>query len=230
MATLRSTTRLIHWSVAVAVSLILWGFSLGSIRFSVTMRLPVTDPALTSDFIVLDRLGVDTVGVTFTGEGFNVLIDQILREPEAVSTSISVHDLQGPYPERVSLDLEEDDIVFSGDGYSSLGVSSFSPRSFTLLIDRTAARDLPVALRSSSEIPARYHWSAVSHETVEVRGAESVIMRMDSCRTGPIDPGEDTVQTPLERMEGITYITPSSVSAGLRAPAAVIGRLNSSVY
>ncbi|MFO8183257.1 MAG: YbbR-like domain-containing protein [Candidatus Aegiribacteria sp.] len=216
---------LLQWSLAVVVSLILWGVSIEDKPFEVNRRLPVSPPTVPSDYMVLGGFDEDSVEVSFIGRGTEVLIDQLFREPVSLRVSITPEEQAGSYPVSVSRRFSQGDIEFRDDPYAQLSSASFSPGSVTFTIDRTVVRNLPVSVRSASEIPERYFWSISSHETVEIRGAQSIVDRLDSLYTVPVEPRSTAVSAPIVKPEGVIYISPSSVTAELVPPAQVISQL-----
>lgn len=216
---------LLQWSLAVVVSLILWGVSIDDRSFEVTRRLPVSPPTVPSDYMVLGGFDGDSVKVSFIGRGTEVLIDQLFREPVSLRVSITPEEQAGTYPLSVSRTFSQGDIVFRNDPYDQLSSASFNPGSVTFTIDRTVVRNLPVSIRSASEVPERYFWSVSSHGTVEIKGAQSVVDRLDSLYTVPVEPRSTVVSAPIVKPEGVIYISPSSVTAELVVPARVISKL-----
>jgi len=214
-----------QWALAVFLSVMLWVVSIEERTFEVVQELPVTRPSVPPDFMVLGGIDGDSVRVTFNGSGVEVLLDQVLRRPRAVSPDLSLDDQSGDYPLSVFRELEGSDIVFSGQPYSSLNSSSFTPGRISYIIDRTVSRDLPVAVRSSSQLPGRYYWEVTSHRTVEVSGAESVVGRLDSLYTVPLEPDSGMVEATIVKPEGVIYISPSSILAELVSPVQVISQL-----
>lgn len=216
---------LLQWTLAGVVSLILWGLSIEDRPFEIARRLPVSPPAVPSDYMVLGGFDGDSVTISFTGLGIGVLIDQLFREPVSVRVSITPEEQAGSYPVRVSRSFSQGDIVFRDDPFAQLSVSSFSPGVVTFTIDQTVVRNLPVSVRSSSELPARYFWSISSHGTVEVKGARSVVGSLDSLYTVPVEPRSPAISVPIVKPDGVIYISPSSVTAELVVPAPVISQL-----
>lgn len=214
-----------QWILAFIASLTLWVFSMDETHFEINDTLPLSPPALPSDFIVLSGPDRDSVRVTFTGKGIGVLREQIMRNPESVQVNVNLSDQNQVFPVRVSRELTESNILFSGDPYSALSVVEFSPRSFECTIDRNTVRHLPVAITSSVDIPERYYWSLSSNSEVEVEGAASIVSQLDSCYTLPVDPGMNDIRTTIVKPEGVLYISPSSISAELVSPVEVITRL-----
>ena len=215
-------THLWQWIVALIVSLLLWVISMDNNLFEISYSLPLEPPSVSSDFIVLNNLGSDSVHVTFTGKGYGVLRDQILRIPESVLVNITMSDQGQDFPVSISTDLSGSNIVFSGDEYSTLSAASFRPGSIEFTVDRNIVRNLPVAITSSTDIPERYYWSVISNSTVEVKGAESIVSQLDSCYTVSVDPILDYVRATIVKPEGVIYISPSYVSAELVPPVEVI--------
>ncbi|MCD4700987.1 MAG: hypothetical protein K8S24_03930 [Candidatus Aegiribacteria sp.] len=215
-------TGLWQWIVAFIVSFMLWVISMDENLFEINDTLPLSPPSVSPDLIVLSGLGRDSVNVTFTGRGIGVLRDQITRNPESVQINIAISSQNQVFPVIVSRELTGNSIVFRGDRYSSLSAVEFIPGNIEFTIDRNTVRHLPVAITSSAGIPERYYWSVSSNSTVEVEGAESIINRLDSCYTVPIDPGLDDVRAAIAKPEGVVYISPSSVSAGLVPPVEVV--------
>lgn len=218
-------TGLWQWIVALIVSFMLWVISMDENLFEINDTVPLSPPSVSPDLIVLSGLGRDSVHVTFTGRGIGVLRDQITRNPESVQINIAISSQNQVFPVVVSRELTGNSIVFRGDRYSSLSAVEFIPGSVEFTIDRNTVRNLPVAITSSAGIPERYYWSVSSNSTVEVEGAESVISQLDSCYTVPIDPGMNDVSATIAKPEGVVYISPSSVSAGLVAPVEVVIQL-----
>jgi len=215
-------THLWQWVVALIVSMLLWVISMDDNLFEINYTLPLPPPSVSSDFIVLNDLSSDSVHVTFTGKGYGVLRDQLLRIPESVLVSVTLSDQGQDFPVSISTELSRSNIVFSGEEYSTLSAASFRPASIELTIDRNIVRNLPVAITSSTEIPERYYWSVTSNSTVEVKGAESIVSQLDSCYTVPVDPILDYERTTIVKPEGVVYISPSYVSAELVPPVEVI--------
>lgn len=214
-----------QWILAFIASLTLWVFSMDETHFEINDTLPLSPPAMPSDLIVLSGPDRDSVRVTFTGKGIGVLREQIMRNPESVQVNVNLSDQNQVFPVRVSRELTENNILFSGDPYSTLSVVEFSPRSFEFTIDRNTVRHLPVAITSSIDIPERYYWSLSSNSAVVVEGAASIVSRLDSCYTLPVDPGMNDIRTTIVKPEGVVYINPSSISAELLPPVEVITRL-----
>ena len=215
-------THLWQWIVALIVSMLLWVISMDDNLFEINYTLPLPPPSVSSDFIVLNDLSSDSVHVTFTGRGYGVLRDQLLRIPESVLVSLTLSDQGQDFPVSISTEFSRSNIVFSGEEYSTLSAASFRPASIELTIDRNVVRNLPVAITSSTEIPERYYWSVTSNSTVEVKGAESIVSQLDSCYTVPVDPILDCERTTIVKPEGVVYISPSYVSAELVPPVEVI--------
>ncbi len=215
-------TQLWQWIVSLIVSLMLWVISMEDNLFEIKDTLPLEPPSVSSDFIVLCSLNGDSVQITFTGKGYGVLRDQILRIPESVQLSVALSDQNLDFPVSIITELSGSDIVFNGDRYSSLSATAFQPGSVEYTIDRNIVRHLPVSVISSSDIPERYYWSVTSNPTVELKGAESIVSHLDSCYTVPIDPGLDDHRTGIVKPEGVVYISPSYVSAELVPPVEVI--------
>lgn len=200
----------------------LWVISIEDNLFEINDTLPLEPPSVSSDFIVLCSLNSDSVQITFTGKGYGVLRDQILRIPESVQLSVTLSDQNLDFPVSIITELSGSDIVFNGDRYSSLSATAFRPGSVKYTIDRNIVRHLPVSVISSTGIPERYYWSVISNPTVELKGAESIVSQLDSCYTVPIDPGLDDHRTGIVKPEGVVYISPSYVSAELVPPVEVI--------
>lgn len=219
---IRSQASLWQWILALIASVMLWIFSMDENLFEINETLALSPAIVSPDFIVLSNLNQDSIHVTFTGKGIGVLRDQIMRRPEYVQISVQINDQNQIFPLKISRELTENNIIFHGDGFSSLSAVEFGPGSIEFTIDRNTIRDLPVAITSSAGIPERYYWSESSASTVEVKGAESIISQLDSCYTVAIQPGMDNVQAAIVIPEGVAYISPSSVSVGLIPPVQVI--------
>lgn len=215
-------THLWQWIVALIVSLVLWVYSMDDNLFEINDTLPLEPPSVSPDFIVLNGLSSDSVHVTFTGNGYGVLRDQILRIPESVQVSVNMDDQNQDFPVTVSRELTVSNIVFNGEEYSTLSAIAFRPASIEFIVDRNIVRNLPVAITSSSDIPERYYWSVTSDPTVEVAGAESIVSQLDSCHTVQIDPGMENLRAGIVKPEGVVYISPSYISAELVPPVEVI--------
>ncbi len=222
---LRRSAGPVQWAVAVFLSVVLWVISIEGKSFEVTMKLPVPQPSLSSDFIVLEGLEGDSVTVVFQGLGIEVLLDQLIRRPEAVRLSMAVEDQTMDFPINISRELTEGNLLFSGSPYSRLSVSTFSPGNVSLTIDRTIIRNLPVAIRTESDLPERYFWRSTSVETVEIKGAESVVSMLDSLYTYPVKPDSGTVNASIVKPDGVVYISPSSITVELVPPVQVISQL-----
>jgi len=216
---------LLQWVLAVIISVILWVVSVDENHFEVKYDLPLTPPSVSADYIVLSDHSNDSVRITFTGRGIGVLRDQITRNPESIQISIAMNDQNQIFPLRIVKEITESDIEYSGNMFSSLEPVTFSPGSIEFTMDRNTVRNLPVGITSSSQIPERYYWQEVSHSTVEIKGAESVVSQMDSCYTVPVTPGSEERSAAIVKPEGVVYIFPSSVSAELVPPVQVICRL-----
>ena len=189
--------------------------------FEVNRTLPVEPPSVSSDFIVLSSISGDSIQITFTGKGYGVLRDQILRIPESVQINVTLSNQSQDFPVSILTELSGSDIVFNGDRYSSLFATAFHPGSIEYTIDRNIVRNLPVAITSSTGIPERYYWSVTSNPTVEVKGAESIVSQLDSCYTVPVAPDLDNLAG-IVKPEGVVYISPSYVSVNLVPPVEVI--------
>jgi len=215
-------TNLWQWIVALLISFTLWVISMDENLFEINDTLPLEPPSVSPDFIVLSSLSIDSVHVTFTGRGIGVLLDQISRNPESIQLIEAISDQNLDFPVGVSRELSRSNVLYTGDEYSSLSAVEFNPASIEFTIDRNTVRNLPVGITSSAGIPERFYWSVLSYSTVEVKGAESIVSRLDSCYTVPVDPGMNNVQAAIVKPEGVVYITPSSVSAELLPPVEVI--------
>jgi hypothetical protein len=215
-------THIWQWILALIVSLLLWLVSMKENLFEINNTLPLLPPSVSPDFIVLDDPGSDSVRITFTGKGYGVLRDQILQTPESVQIHVTMNDQNQDFPVTISRELSGSNIVYNGEEYSTLSVSAFRPASIEFTIDRNIIRNLPVALISSTDIPERYYWSVTSNSTVEVKGAESIVSKLDSCYAVQIDPGMDYVRATIVKPEGVVYISPSYISAELVPPVEVI--------
>lgn len=207
------------------VSMMLWVISMDENLFEINDTLPLSPPSVSPNLIVLSGLCCDSVHVAFTGRGIGVLRDQLMRNPESVQVNIAISNQNQVFPVRISKELTGNNIMFSGDRYSSLSAVEFTPGSIEFTIDRNIVRNLPVAITSAAGIPERYYWSVSSNSTVEVEGAESIISQLDSCYTVPIEPGMDDISTAIVKPEGVAYISPSSVTAGLVPPVEVVIRI-----
>ncbi len=223
---IRNQTGLWQWVLAFILSIGLWVFSMDDTIFTFNNTLPLSAPAVSSDFIVLGDQNQDSVDVTFSGNGFGVLRDQLTRHPESIQISINVIEQNQVFPLNISRELSEDNIVFSGDRFSTLSTPEFIPGTVEFTIDRSIIRVLPVSLTSSTAVPERYYWSETSNSFVEVKGAESIVNMLDSCYTRPLDPAANNTYAIIAKPEGIAYINPSSVSAELIPPVRVITLLN----
>ena len=219
-------THLWQWILALIVSLMLWLVSMKENLFEINSTLPLLPPSVSSDFIVLSGLGSDSVRITFTGKGYGVLRDQILRIPESVQINVAMNDQNQDFPATITRELSGSNIVYNGEEYSALAAAAFRPASIEFTIDRNIVRNLPVALVSSTDIPNRYYWSVTSNSTVEVKGAESIVSQLDSCYTVQIDPGMAFVRTTIVKPEDVVYINPSYISAELVPPVEVIKQLD----
>ncbi|MBN2587225.1 MAG: YbbR-like domain-containing protein [Candidatus Fermentibacteraceae bacterium] len=222
---LRRSAGPVQWALAIFLSVVLWVISIEGKSFEVTMKLPVPQPALSPDFIVLEGLEGDSVTVVFQGSGIEVLLDQLTSRPEAVRLNMTVEDQTADFPVRVSRELTEGDLIFRDSPYSRLSASTFIPGSVSLTIDRTVTRDLPIAIRTVSDLPDRYYWRSTSVETVEIKGAESVVSMLDSLYTCPVTPDSVTVNTSIVKPDGVVYISPSSITVELVPPVRVISQL-----
>ncbi|NOQ22879.1 MAG: hypothetical protein GQ565_09585 [Candidatus Aegiribacteria sp.] len=218
-------TNLWQWIVALIVSLMLWVISMDDNLFEVNQTLPLEPPSVSPDFIVLSDLSCDSIRITFTGNGIGVLRDQITRNPESIQLNVALSNQNQDFPLSISRELSGSNIVFDGDGYSSLSAVEFIPGNIEFTVDRNTVRNLPVAITSSAAIPVRYYWSKPSNPMVEVKGAESIVSLLDSCYTVPVDPGMDYVRATILKPEGVVYISPSYVLAELVPPAEVITQL-----
>lgn len=215
-----------QWALAVFLSVFLWGVSIEERSFTVKRELPVSGPSLPAGFMVLDRWeGVDSVTVSFKGNGIEVLLDQLTGNPEAVRLSISIIDQAGDFPFSVSREFTAQDVVYSGGPFSRLVPESFSPSSVMLTVDRTMSRNLPVAVRTASDIPERYYWRVAQVEEVEVRGAVSVLEHLDSLSTQPVYPDSGRTVASIVRPEGIVYMSPSSITLELVPPVEVVAKI-----
>lgn len=194
--------------------------------FEINDTLPLEPPSVSADLIVLNGLNSDSVHVTFTGKGYGVLRDQILRLPESVRIDETMNDQNQDFPVTISRDLSGSNIVYAGEEYSTLSATAFRPASIEFTIDRNIVRNIPVAITSSSDIPERYYWSVTSDLTVEMRGAESIVSQLDSCHTVQVDPGMGNMRIGIVKPEGVVYISPSFISAELLPPVGVIKPLD----
>ncbi len=215
-----------QWIVALLLSLLLWVVSMKENLFEINDTLPLEPPSVSSDLIVLNGLNNDSVRVTFTGNGYGVLRDQILRNPESVRINVTMNDPNQDFPVRISRDLSVSNVVYAGEEYSTLTATAFHPASIEFTIDRNIVRNLPVAVVSSTDIPERYFWPVTSDSTVEVRGAESIVNQLDSCYTVQIDPEAAFTRAAIVKPEGVVYISPSFISAELVPPVEVIKPLD----
>ena len=222
---IRNRTFLLQWVLAVIISAVLWVVSVNQNRFEVKYDLLLTPPSVSADYIVLSDHSHDSVRITFTGRGIGVLRDQITRNPESIQISIAMNDQNQLFPLRIEKEITGSDIEYSGNMFSSLEPIAFNPDRIEFTIDRNTVRNLPVGITSSSQIPERYYWQEVSHSTVEIKGAESVVIQMESCYTVPVAPGSEEHSVAIVKPEGVVYIIPSSVSAELVPPVQVICKL-----
>ncbi len=222
-----SRQHLWQWIVALLLSLLLWVVSMKENLFEIDDTLPLAPPSVSSDLIVLNGLDSDSVRITFSGKGYGVLLDQILRLPESVQINVTMNDQNQDFPVTIIIDLSQNDIVYNNEEeYSTLAATAFRPTSIEFTIDRNIIRNLPVAVVSSTDIPERYYWPATLDSTVEVKGAESIVNQLDSCYTVQIDPGMDYVRAAIVKPEGVVYISPSFISAELVPPVEVIKPLD----
>jgi hypothetical protein len=195
-------------------------------HFEINYSLPLSPPYISSDFIVLNEISLDSIEVTFTGKGSGVLRDQLIRHPEAVQVNIALSDQNQDFPICITRELTGNNIVFMEGRYSSLEATAFSPGRIELTIDRNIIRNLPVGIVSSEEAPERYYWQVTSDSKVEVTGAESIVSQLDSCYTIPIIPGTEDEHVTIVKPDGVVYIIPSSVSAELVSPVPIIAEFD----
>jgi hypothetical protein len=223
---IRNRSSLLQWILAFMLSIMLWILSLSDKPFKITATLPLSEPVISQEYIVMDDLSRDSIQVTFTGNGIGVLRDQIFHDLEAVQVNVSIIDLSQTFPLTISREFTENSVVFRENRFSTLSDVEFNPASIEFTIDRKTVRDLPVSITSTSFIPERFYWSETSVSTVEVNGAESIVNRLDSCYTVPVSPGSENPLAVIVKPDGVAYISPSSISAELVPPVQVITSLD----
>jgi hypothetical protein len=213
---------LVQWSLALAISLMLWIAAMEDRTFSVVHRLPVLPPDLPAGLTVLFDGGTDSIQVSFSGKGIGVLWDQMTGAPVSVRLTYIPPALAAELPYTVSRSLAQEDIVFQDRTWGRLGVSTFNPGVIPLTIDREATRRVPVKVMSAGELPQRYYWQRSSSDSVTVAGAASVVLLLDSCRTVEIQPDLGDQTAAILRSPGVTYCEPAAASVALVAPVPVV--------
>jgi hypothetical protein len=175
-----STERVSQLVLALLVGTLIWGAAIDSEVFSVETRLPL-DLEVEDNFTV-SGISEDSVTVRLAGSGLEMLRYQIGSPLPLVVRAIQT----GGYSS------------FPADGLIELGVSDIHPQgavvvsrvvpdlvSFT--IDTVISRELPVSVLSSNAVPDRFQLLSVEPVSITVTGPSSLVLRMDSVATEPVD-------------------------------------------
>jgi hypothetical protein len=218
----RSPGSVLSTLLSIVFAGVLWVVAINKRTFEVVETVPVVPPALSESLVILEPALAESVTITFSGTGASVLIDQLRGEPLAVDLGQAGDPQEGPYPVSVRRDLSPSDILWRGEPFASLSVSSFSPSTIILDVDRSETLSIPVKAIASGPVPARFFWTRIDRASVDVTGAASVVQALDSVRTLPVLPGQP-VQTPgFEPIQSIQGYSPASIRAWLIRPVHIV--------
>jgi hypothetical protein len=214
--------RWLPWVFSAVLALILWITAIQDRSFTVSMTLPVTPPALPGELMLMGDLSADSVRVDFRGIGALVMIDQVFRRPSVISLGEFDPGTGGDFPRTISYQLTGSNVSFNGPRSLALAAEVFTPVTVSLLVDRKMRRSIPLNVPSEGEIPGRFMWPVFSTRSVDINGAATVIIAMDSIQTDPIRPGEDPVRVALVPPQGVSGISPRTISASYITPVPVV--------
>jgi hypothetical protein len=171
---------------ALAIALILWIVARRDRVFVVRQTVPVVAEPPPDSLVYLDNASEESVLVSFTAAGADVLIDQALGRPARLRLRLDRERMSGPYPTTVTYRPAEEQLEFTGRRYEQLTAESFSPRELSLSIDLRSESPRPVEVTVSGRLPARYLWVSASPETVTVDGPGSLVERIAAVPTQPV--------------------------------------------
>lgn len=171
---------------ALAIALILWIVARRDRVFVVHQTVPVVAECPPESLVYLRDASEESVLVSFSATGADILIDQALGHPARLRLRLDRERLAGPYPATVSYRPTQEQLEFSGRRYSQLTAESFSPRTLSLTLDRRTSSPRPVEVRVSGRVPARYMWVSASPETVSLEGPMSLVSGIALVPTQPI--------------------------------------------
>lgn len=214
--------RWLPWVFSVVLALILWITAITDRSFTVSMILPVTPPALPGELMLMSDLSAESVRVDFRGTGAQVMIDQFFRLPSVISLGELDTGTGGDFPQTISYQLTGTNVSFNGPRSLVLSAEVFSPATVLLLVDRKMNRSVPVNVPSEGDIPGRFMWPVFSRYSVDVTGAATVIIAMDSIGTDPVLPGEEPVRVAIVPPQGVSGSNPRTISASYIAPVPVV--------
>jgi len=166
--------------LALLEGVLIWGAAINEELFSVVMQLPF-DVALPDQYIVLGNT-TDSVKVTFTGSGWEMLRFQITSPPPGILKEIRPSIGQS-YPAGLSIDLNRSDIL----PFSSVSVNQIFPDQLSLVVDTGISRKLPVSVSFADGIPGRFRFFSFAPSSITVTGPASAILALDSILTDPVE-------------------------------------------
>ena len=210
------------WVFSAILALILWVTAIQERSFTVSMILPVNPPQTPPGFMIMSDLSAESVRVDFRGSGVQVILDQIFRKPSVLDLGEFDPGDGGDYPRTMSYQLSGRNVSFPGSRSLALESEVFTPATISLLIDRQMNRSVPVNVPSGSDIPGRFMWPVLSRNCVDVTGAATVVVGMDSIETEPVLPGEDLARVSIILPQGVSGSNPRTISASYIAPVPVV--------
>ena len=216
--------RWLPWVFSLVLSLVLWIVAIQDRTFTITSRLPVDPPSLPQDLMLVGDIEAESVTVDFSGRGAQVLWDQVFRNPSSVRPGEINPDNTAGYPQDFNYSFSETDVVYGGTRPGALAPELFNPAGMRMEIDRKATREIPVSVPLEGDIPGRFMWPILSTCSVNITGAASIVMMMDSVHTEAVMPGEEASRVGIVLPQGISGSTPQIISASFVPPVPVVFR------
>jgi hypothetical protein len=204
------------------LSLVLWIVAIQDRTFTITSRLPVDPPSFPQGLMLVRDIEAESVTVDFSGTGAQVLWDQVFRNPSSIRPGEINPDNTAGYPQNFNYSFSETDIVYRGTRPGALAPELFNPAGMKLEIDRKTTRAIPVSVPLEGNIPGRFMWPILSTRSVNITGAASIVMMMDSVFTEPVMPGEEATRVGIVLPQGISGSTPQMISASFVPPVPVV--------
>lgn len=179
---LTAVERISRILLAVLAGFIIWGSAVDTEVFQVEARLPLNLAAADGHGIL--SMSAESVSVTFTGSGWEMLSFQIQGLPSSLDASYQAEPGSG-FPRVFEIEFNPETI----DPEGPVVAERITPSRITCTVDTLISRRIPAAPVFTDGIPARFRFVSVEPAFITISGPATLVLRRDSVQTEAVQPG-----------------------------------------
>ncbi len=173
---LSTTEKTIRLVLSFLIGVLIWGAAIDAETFFI-IETPELFFEHDETYALLGNYS-HSINVRLSGTGLEILSHQVNSPLQTMEKTISTRDILS-LPAILNIELKPSDISQHG----AVTVLQVTPAQIPVIVDTIISRSLPVSVRFSDEIPARYRFVSVIPDCITVTGPSSIVLLMDSVKS-----------------------------------------------